>query len=71
MRAQGVRSLAISCHLCHRGAVLSVDGWPDHVEVPSFNPRVVCTGCGIIGADARPNWKEQTPRETLTGRQWH
>jgi hypothetical protein len=31
---------------------------------------MVCTRCGIIGADARPNWKEQPPRETLTGMQW-
>jgi hypothetical protein len=31
---------------------------------------MVCIGCGIIGADVRPNWKEQTPRETLTGVQW-
>jgi hypothetical protein len=22
--------------------------------------------CGIIGADARPNWQEQPPRESLT-----
>jgi hypothetical protein len=26
--------------------------WPDHVPVPSFGPRMVCTRCGIIGADA-------------------
>jgi hypothetical protein len=32
--------------------------------------RMVCTRCGIIGADARPNWQEQPPRETLTGVQW-
>jgi hypothetical protein len=23
--------------------------------------------CGIIGADARPNWREQPVRETLMG----
>jgi hypothetical protein len=32
---------------------------------------MICTGCGIIGADARPNWQERQSRETLTGRQWH
>jgi hypothetical protein len=31
-----VRSLAVSCWLCHHGAVLPVDPWPDDVTVPSF-----------------------------------
>jgi hypothetical protein len=39
MRANGVRSLDVSCWNCR-------------------------------GADARPNWKEQPPRESLTGVQW-
>jgi hypothetical protein len=33
--------------------------WPDHVPVPTFGPRMVCTSCGIIGADVRPNWRER------------
>jgi hypothetical protein len=32
--------------------------------------RMVCTRCGIIGADARPNWTEKPERESLTGMQW-
>jgi hypothetical protein len=52
MRANGVRSLAVSCHLCHHQ---SPDSWPDDVPVPSFGPRMLCTRCGIIGADARPS----------------
>ena len=55
MRSLGVRSLAVSCMLCHHGAVLSVEPWPDHIPVPTFGPRMVCTRCGILGADARPN----------------
>jgi hypothetical protein len=55
MRSLGVRSLAVSGDLCHHAAVLSVERWPDHVPVPTFGPRMVCTSCGIIDADARPN----------------
>ena len=70
MRANGVRSLDVSCWLCHHRVIMSADRWSDDVPVPAFGPRMVCTRCGIIGADARPNWQEQTPRETLTGVQW-
>ena len=63
-------ALTVSCWICHHRAVLNVDHLPDHVTVPSFGPRMVCTRCGIIGADARLNWQEQPPRETLTGAQW-
>jgi hypothetical protein len=59
-----------SCWQCHHRAILSADRWSDDVPVPAFGPRMVCTRCGIIGADARPNWQEQPPRETLTGMQW-
>jgi hypothetical protein len=38
------------------------------------SPRSIASrawsGCGIIGADARPNWREQPARESLTGAQW-
>jgi hypothetical protein len=70
MRELDVRSLAVYCRRCHHQAVLSADRWPDHVAVSSFGPRMACTRCGIIDADARPNWQEQPPRETLTGVQW-
>jgi hypothetical protein len=67
MRQNGVRSLSVSCWICHRNAVVNVDRFDDAVPVPSFGPRMMCTGCGIIGADARPNWSEQPKRESLTG----
>jgi hypothetical protein len=59
MRAQGVRSLAVTCWLYNHDAVVPVDRWPDHVPVPSSGPRMVCTGCGSVGADARPDWSER------------
>jgi len=58
MRQHGVRSLAVSCSLCHHQAVIDAARWPDAVPVPTFGPKMVCTRCGIVGADARPNWKE-------------
>jgi hypothetical protein len=70
MRANGLRSLSVTCWLCRRAAVLAVDHWPDDVTVPRFGPRMVCTGCGIVGADARPNWTERAERPSLTGEQW-
>jgi hypothetical protein len=58
MRALGVRSLAVTCELCHHEAVLAADQWSDAVLVRDFRPRMVCTSCRIVGADARPNWRE-------------
>ena len=59
MRDNGVRSLAVSCWQCHHRAISNVEAWPDHVLVPTLGPRMVCTRCGIIDADARPNWREK------------
>lgn len=61
MRENGVRSLAITCGAlwCHHKAILDVADYADDVTVPSFYPRMVCTVCGAIGADARPNWNER------------
>jgi hypothetical protein len=67
MRANGVRSLDVSCWQCHHRTFMSADPWPDHMPVPSFGPRMVCTRCGIIGADARPNWREQPARLSGAG----
>jgi hypothetical protein len=62
-----VRSLDACCSIYHHRTILSADPWSNDTPVPSFGPRMVCTNCGIIGAEARPNWQEQPPRETLTG----
>jgi hypothetical protein len=41
VRELGVRSLAVTCELCHHQAVLPADRWGDEVPVPSFRPRMV------------------------------
>jgi hypothetical protein len=60
MRQQGVRSLSVSCWLCHHAAVLAVDRWADDVPVPSFGPHGLArpaassaTTRGRIGAGGR------------------
>jgi hypothetical protein len=70
MRAQKVRSISVTCELCHRRAVLNVDAFDDTVPVPAFGPRMVCTSCGIVGAVVRPNWQERPESETMLGWQW-
>jgi len=53
MRENGVRSLCVTCELCHHQAVMNVDAFDNEVTVPAFGPRMVCTSCGIIGAHTR------------------
>jgi hypothetical protein len=61
-----VRSLWVVCSLCRHEAVANVDPF----AVPAFAPRMVCTGCGVVGADVRPNRQERAPRESITGIEW-
>jgi hypothetical protein len=62
MRQHGVRSLACRVLDLSPRAIKSAEPWLNDVPVPTFGPRMVCTPCGIIGADARPNWREHRPR---------
>jgi hypothetical protein len=59
MRANGVRPLAIQCHQCRHEVIMNVDHLPRDLTLPSFGPKIVCTKCGTIGADVRPNWRER------------
>jgi hypothetical protein len=48
-------------------------GYPADTPAPWFSTPVVCAKCGARGRhiDVRPNWKEQPPRGSLTGKVWH
>jgi hypothetical protein len=73
IRSQGVRHLLIYCSeglYCHHSAVINADRWPDETVLLDLDRRAVCTRCGMIGADVRPNWCERPPPESLTGAQW-
>ena len=46
---------------CHHAAVIEVVCYGDDVPVPSFGPRMMYE-LRTIGADARPNWANLSPR---------
>jgi hypothetical protein len=54
MRQNGVRSLEVACLGCRHQVVINVDQYPGDLLVKEFGPRMVCTKCGIVGADGFP-----------------
>jgi hypothetical protein len=60
MRQNGVRSLEVQCFGCRHEVVMNVDKYTGDLLVREFGPRMVCTTCGMVGADVRPNWKERS-----------
>jgi hypothetical protein len=45
---------------CNHSARLEADWLPDDTVLPPLGPRMVCTACGLIGADVRPDWSQHT-----------
>jgi hypothetical protein len=75
MRQLRVHHLIASClnDACRHQGLIDVSKYSDDVEVPWFASKVVvCAKCGARGRhiDVRPNWKEQPPSESLTGKEW-
>jgi hypothetical protein len=74
MRDLGVQRLIASClnPSCRHEALIEVFSYPAETEIPYFSKKVVCAKCGARGRhiDVRPNWKEQPPAPSLTGKQW-
>jgi hypothetical protein len=67
IRSHGVRRLLIHCThglYCHHSALVDADRWPDDTVLLDLDRRAVCTKCGTIGADVRPNWSERPPPES-------
>jgi hypothetical protein len=59
---RGCRDVLVYCELLwyNHSAVMNANALAD--EMPVFMPRMVCTVCGLIGADVRPNWSPVTNR---------
>ena len=45
-----------STGLCHHSAIIDADRWPDDTVLLDLDAKAVCTRCGMIGADVRPDW---------------
>jgi hypothetical protein len=59
MRSLGVHGLDVTCRTAAMRRASTSIPIPMTLLVLAFGPRMACTSCGIIGADARPNWREQ------------
>src|SRR6516164_3848276 len=53
--ASRLSTTSCRCRSRARASLLAND-----MAVPWFGPRVVCTKCGIVGADGRPNWSGES-----------
>jgi hypothetical protein len=58
IRSHGCRDLLVYCGStnCNHRVTMNADWLPDETAVRSLCPRMVCTKCGLIGADVRPDW---------------
>jgi hypothetical protein len=57
----GIHTFTVYClngSRCWHRAVLTLDNVPDDTILKSLDARMVCTQCGIVGADVRPNWAQ-------------
>jgi hypothetical protein len=64
IRGHGCRDLIVRCTSgwCYHSVLMNADWLPDETPVRSLCPRMVCTACGLIGAEVRPDWSPHTNR---------
>jgi hypothetical protein len=73
MRELGVEQLIASClnDACRHQGLVDVSGYPaDTDTVVPISSEVAKCGARGNKIDVRPNWKEQPPSDSLTGKQW-
>ena len=64
IRGHGVTRLLVYCESlwCNHCATLEADWLPDDAILLDLDRRMVCTACGLIGGDVRPDWSQHTNR---------
>ena len=65
IRGHGCRDLLVYCNsiTCNHGAVVNADRLPDQTAIRPLGARMVCSRCGHVGADVRPDWSPHTNRQ--------
>jgi hypothetical protein len=73
IRGHGCRGVLVYCESmwCNHSARLEPDWLPDETVLVALCPRMVCTGCGLIGADVRPDWSQHTKAAGPGGAHYH
>ena len=58
IRSHGCRDLLVYCNAinCSHGATTNADHLSDDTPTRPLGLRMVCSKCGHIGADVRPDW---------------
>jgi hypothetical protein len=60
MRANGVRSLSVTCEVCHHEAVMNVDAFGDAIPVPAFGRARYAPAAGSsVPMRGRTGWSDQ------------
>ena len=62
IRSRGCRDLLVYCtsNFCSHRARMNADFLADDTVRLALEPRMVCTACGLMGADVRPDWSPHT-----------
>jgi hypothetical protein len=52
------RDLLIYCGSinCSHSVTMNADHLPDDTTISALGPKMICTKCGHVGADVRPDW---------------
>jgi hypothetical protein len=65
IRSHGRRDLLVYYESIwwNHSAKINADWLPDDTVLLTLDRRTVCTKCGLIGADVRPDWTPHTAHE--------
>jgi hypothetical protein len=62
IRGHGVTRLLVYCDAlnCNHSATIDGAPFPDDLVLLELDRRMVCSRCGHVGADVRPDWSQHT-----------